>query len=195
MPFSFPPAVSVPPIYQFKVEARRHLLVDVGLSTAAYWSERIEAKEGVKGAVTFLKDHGLVESIVTRYFGLSVAGFKKRHEFSEGERINNAKIAALMVKRCLQDGSKRLFDLAQSVRSEQRQTFINGDYLYRLFLAIVEATPEAIAMKVPGGDLRQMMARDLRLCLTREYQVAEEWLAVTALSYSIHYGALRDAVA
>lgn len=192
---AIPPPMAVPPVYLYKVEARRHLLVDVGFSTAAYWSRRIEKTDGIKDAVVFQEKHALLESIVTRYFALSVAGFKDRHEFPEGERINNAKIAALMVKRCLDDGSHRLFSIAPQVHTEGRQRLINGDYLYRLFLATVEATPGTIERAVPNKNLRQMMERDLRLCLTRAYEVAEEWLAVTALSYSVHYGIPRDAVA
>ena len=190
-----PPAMNVPALYLGKIEARRHLLVGVGVSTATYFCDLIRRTEGIDNAVVFQQDHPLVESIVTRYFALSVAGFKVRHEFPADDRINNAKIAALMIKRCLDDGSKRLFQLDRSITSEKRQSLINGVFLYRLFMTIVEATPDTIAKAIPDKKLRKMIEQDVRLCLTREYEVSEEWLAVTALAYSIHYGTPKVALA
>ena len=187
--------MEVPALYQGKVLARRHLVVGIGKSTAKFWSDRILESEGIGNAVSFLDDHVLIDSIVSRYFALSVSGFKKRHEFPEGDRINNAKIAALMVKRCLTDGSWRLFKIHDRLATPDRQKLINGTYLYRLFLATIEATPESIKLAIPNNEQRTLLERDVRLCLTREYDVSEEWLAVAAMTFSIHYGTPRDAIA
>lgn len=192
---ALPHDVDVAPIYSFKVPARRHLIARVGQSVASYWSELILEKDGVANGVRFQDQHPLIDRIVSRYFGLSVAGFKQRHHFPEGDRINNAKIAALMIKRCIADGAERLFVLDPAVDSVRRRDLVHGDFLYRLLMTVVEATPAKLRQAVPDPNLRKTLESDVRYCLTHRSDISEDWLAVTAFSYSIHYGEPKQAIA
>lgn len=185
-----PPPADVPPAYLYKVPARRHLLVGVGLSTAEDWSDII----GVPDGIVFNAEHPLVDRIIDRYFALSVVGFKTRHKFPEGERINNAKIAALLVRRCLDDGSKRLFTLAPDLDRPGRVDMVHGDFLFRLLLATVEANPGSVKAAIPKVGERTLLEKEVRYCLTHDQAISEEWLAVVALQFAIHYGSLKSAV-
>lgn len=176
----------VPACYQTKVLARRHLLVGVGESAARFWADRGAAD------IRFLSDHQLVDAIVARYFAISLVGFKRRHRFLESERINNGKIAALLVRQCVADRSERLFAIPPEHDSVPKRALINGDFLLRLFQTILQVTPAQIKSTAPRDAL--MLQRDLRYCLTHKLDISEEWLSWAAYVYALRFGKILDLV-
>lgn len=96
------------PLSSSKLQARFHLLRKSAAETAALFSARIEADTAIREAVIPCPDDDAFWELV-RAYDREVDRFKRAHEYADGQRINNAKIAGLLVRVMVRDGIDGLF--------------------------------------------------------------------------------------
>jgi len=96
------------PLSSAKRAQRLRLLTKSLVETAELFNKRIETDHGVPNAIGVTGDPARLEAVIDAY-SLEVDRFKRAHGFSEGERINNGKIAGLMTRILVRDGVDGLF--------------------------------------------------------------------------------------
>lgn len=92
------------PFSDLKREQRRRLVVHAASETAALFSADILKRTGVHQAVMANPREDVFSAFVKTY-ELQVDCFKAKHGYKDGELINNAKIAGLMLRALLLDGT------------------------------------------------------------------------------------------
>lgn len=110
---------------------------------------------------------GSVETFVDEYFS-AVARFKQQHCFKPGERINQSKIAALIVNLLAHRDPSDFFVVPAAWSGTDDELLLHFDFIFNCMRAILFVE-----------ELPQPARQELLICVRNVEETSIEWLIVT----------------
>lgn len=159
-----------------KLLARLHTLQQLADDVVGIYSELARSRHDCADPLAVRPAR--LEAVVKRYFD-SVKRFKFRHHIAPDDKINQPKIAALLVEAVLEESDvEGVFEIPRTLRG----TDFEDALLYEFCYAIVTDV-----LYLRSADVPFIQKRDFIMCLDR-YSADAEWVAWSFYNLCVAYG-------
>jgi len=167
------------PLGPLKLQSRLRLIRASVRETAALFSREFQQNHNIPNAVAVTGNPALLEGIVAAY-DREVDRFKAFHGYGPGDRINSAKIAALLVRVMVRDGIDGIFIIADPRLAGRGIDFSVGVYfVWHVVCAI---------LAIQQGKLPENFRRDFQAAILECNDPSPELLCLTMAAIRTAFG-------
>lgn len=147
----------------FKFLSRVRLVTVAAGIAARTYASIAERDHGVQNAISVKDDR--IEAFVKEYFNV-VARFKIRHGYIPGERINQPKIAGLLLRSLSNNGWENFFSRRSKKLSDDFMTKMYYEFAYQLMCGV---------LYIEDGAMPDEMVRDFYISMHQNQFMIDEW--------------------